>query len=214
MKGLILKDLLLLKNQMKNLIIVIIGLSILMMAQGSSSFIITIIPVYLLMLYISTFAYDDYNHFDTFACTLPYKRKDIIKAKFILLILSGIISSVLLVIITYLFRFFDNSLNQVELLSASFGSIGSVLLVASLFTPFIYKYGVQKGRMVVFGLVVAVPLIGGMILKNIQYDFTNIINYLNSLNVWLIIILALFIISIVLFISYLISCKIYNEKEF
>ena len=214
MKGLILKDILLLKSQMKNLILIIFGLSIFFLARGEYSFILSIIPVYLLMLYITTFSYDDFNHFDTFANTLPFERKDIIKSKYILLICGSILSSILLIIIIFILYSFNNSINLDEVVSSSSGTIFGITLVASIFTPFIYKFGTQKGRMAIFGLLVAIVLIFGSLTKSLKIDYLYIINYINNLNIWILVLGSFAVLIIVLYFTYKISCNIYCKKEF
>lgn len=214
MKGLILKDILLLKSQMKNLIFIIFGLSVFFLIQGEYNFVISIIPVYLLMLYITTFSYDDFNHFDTFANTLPYARKDIIKSKYILLICGTVFSSILLPIIIFILHLFNNSINLNEVLSSSIGIIFGITIVAAIFTPFIYKFGIQKGRMAIFGLLVAITLILGYIIKTFKIDYSFIINYINDMNVWILLLGLFVILIIVLYITYKISCVIYTKKEF
>src|SRR5574344_573562 len=211
MKGLILKDILLLKSQMKNLIFIIFGLSVFFLIQGEYNFVISIIPVYLLMLYITTFSYDDFNHFDTFANTLPYARKDIIKSKYILLICGTVFSSILLPIIIFILHLFNNSINLNEVLSSSIGIIFGITIVAAIFTPFIYKFGIQKGRMAIFGLLVAITLILGYIIKTFKIDYSFIINYMND---WILLLGLFVILIIVLYITYKISCVIYTKKEF
>lgn len=214
MKGLILKDILLIKNQMKTLIIILLGLCIIFSVQGNLDFIMILVPVYLLMLYITTFSYDDYNHFDTFVCTLPYTRKDVIKSKYFLLLIGSGASAILLFIMSLIMCLIDNSLNIEELISLSFGTICGIILVASIFTPFIYKFGAQKGRIALFIIIAFISALGSILMKNINVNFTLILNYIDNLNPIIIIATILVLLLIVMYITYIVSYKIYNRKEF
>ena len=95
MKGLIIKDLLLMKENWKQLLLfglifIVIGL------EGNQ--ILTFVPVFLsLMVLLSTFSYDDYNKWNSYAVTLPNGRKNIVRAKYI----ASICLSAIAILFTY-----------------------------------------------------------------------------------------------------------------
>ena len=81
MKGLIKKDLLMIKNNLK-IVIIIFFVFFIMALQGEVdiSFAPSLISV---MLFMSTFSYDEYNKWDAYVITLPNGRKEAVKAKYI-----------------------------------------------------------------------------------------------------------------------------------
>lgn len=80
--------------------------------------------------------------------------------------------------------------------------------------PFIYKFGVQKGRTMFITTIIGISLIAGILIKLLNFDPTNLLNKLDNINVIFIFIGILLIISSVIYISYKVSTKIYIKKEF
>ena len=104
MLSLIKKDLLLMKNNLK-LIGIMLVIFLFMILQGSYD--LSFLPAMIsIMLFISTFSYNEYNKWDAYARPLPNGRKNIVKSKYIAtLILVGIfiiITLVLNIIIGYI----------------------------------------------------------------------------------------------------------------
>ena len=74
MKGLIKKDLLVVRSNAKILFIVLVALSLLAIKDNSSD-ILVIMPIFSIMMFVSTFSYDEFNKFNTYVSTLPNGRK-------------------------------------------------------------------------------------------------------------------------------------------
>ncbi len=100
MYGLIKKDLLMIKQNLKILMLVfIIFLGMTIMNESNMTF---LLPFMAVMISISTFSYDQFNKWDAYAITLPNGRKNVVRAKYlstlIFVILSFLISIVSLFI--------------------------------------------------------------------------------------------------------------------
>ena len=81
MKGLILKDLLLIKGNARYILIflVIFGLIAL---EGND--VLYFIPAFIsMMMFMTTFSYDEYNKWDAYAITLPIKKENIVLSKYV-----------------------------------------------------------------------------------------------------------------------------------
>lgn len=210
MLGLIKKDFLLIKANLKSLAIIFIVY--LMLAFQGTIDITFIVPLIGIMLFISTFSYDDFNNWNSYAVTLPDGRKNVVRAKYIasiiLTVILGIVSLGLSIGIGYAKT---NSINLEEMISSLMGTALSSVIIISLLYPIIFKFGSTKGRIILFGVVFGITGIGAFIAKFV--DMTFIINMINGLDNNSIIVIP--IISIILLgISYLISNKIYQNKEF
>lgn len=210
MLGLIKKDFLLIKSNLKSM--VIISIVYLILAFQGTFDVTFIVPLIGIMLFISTFSYDDFNNWNAYAVTLPDGRKNVVTAKYIasiiLTVILGIISLILGIVINYTKT---NSINLEEIISSLMGTILSSVIIISLLYPIVFKFGATNGRIILFAVVFGVAGIGALIAQFI--DMTPIINMINKLDNCLII--AIPIISIILLgISYLISNKIYQIKEF
>ncbi len=207
MKGLIKKDLLVIKSNIKHLLLLVLIFCFLSI-DGNNMF--YYIPTFIsTMLFITTFSYDEINKWDSYAITLPKGRKNVVKAKYITSILIICWAILLTYIGGIIFGELSNSLNISLLNNNIYSCLFGALLIISLSFPLIFKYGVERGRIflivIIFGFIFLISLISKYItipeyLKNIDNQYGM---YIISI-----------IILLILFISYLISKKIYQKKEF
>ncbi len=210
MLGLIKKDFLTLKANSRTMAIVFI-IYLIMAFQGIFD-VTFIVPLIGIMLFISTFSYDDFNNWNSYAVTLPDGRKNVVRAKYIasiiLTIILGIVSLAIGVGIGYAKT---NSINLDETISSLMGTIlSSVIIISSLY-PIMFKFGATNGRIILFAVVFGIAGIIAVISNFV--DMTSIINIVNGLDNYTFI--AIPLISIILLsASYLISNKIYQNKEF
>ncbi len=210
MLGLIKKDFLLIKANSKSMVIIFI---VYLMLAFQGIFDVTfIVPLIGIMLFISTFSYDDFNNWNSYAVTLPNGRKNVVRAKYIAsIILTIILGAVALAISIGIGYAKTNNINLEEILSSLMGTILSNVIIISLLYPIVFKFGATNGRIILFAVVFGIAGIGALIAKFIDMPF--IINMINGLDSYSLI--AIPIISILLLgISYLISNKIYQSKEF
>ena len=217
MKGLILKDLLTLKNQMRNIMIIIIGFIILSIIMENYFYIAFIIPFYIVMLVISTFSYDELNNANTYIVALPYNRKAIVKARYLLSLMSIITALLIGAILSFVTPLLNPNMDFMSTFASSVATIIGVILVISLLMPCFYKFGVQKGRVILFIAIMAVSFLIGIILSLFENSTLKIAEFFSALentNYVILIAGAILIILLILYISYLFSCKIFKNKEF
>jgi len=210
MFGLIKKDFLLIKANLKSMMIVFIVYLILTF-QGTFD-VTFIVPLIGIMLFISTFSYDDFNNWNSYAVTLPNGRKNVVRAKYIasiiLTVILGIGALAIGIGISYTKT---NSINLDEIISSLMGTMLSSVIIITLLYPIVFKFGATNGRIILFAVVFGIAGIGAFIAQFV--DMTSIINMINRLDSYSLI--AIPIISVILLgISYLISNKIYQSKEF
>ena len=210
MIGLIKKDLAMIKGNFKFLAIFIILYFILgLMGKMDISF---ILPFMSVIIMISTFSYDNYNKWDAYVITLPNGRKNSVKSKYLATILLVLILTIVTVLLSFIITYCRyHILDYEEILSLTTGSIFGTLLVLSFMYPIIYKFGVEKARIVICSLVFGIVILGSLIIKYI--DLTGIIKMLNLMQDYWIIVILLFAILLV-YASYRLSLKIYLKKEF
>ena len=210
MLGLIKKDFLLIKANSKQMVIIfIVYLMLAFQGKFDATFIVPLIGI---MLFISTFSYDDFNNWNSYAVTLPNGRKNIVRAKYvasiILTVILGVVALAIGVGISYTKT---NSINLDEIMSSLMGTMLSSVIIITLLYPIMFKFGATNGRIILFAVVFGVVGIGAFIAQFV--DTTSIINMINGLDNYSLILIP--IISIILLgISYLISNKIYQNKEF
>ena len=210
MLGLIKKDFLIIKANLKSMIIIFV-IYIMLAFQGTFD-VTFIIPLIGIMLFISTFSYDDFNNWNSYAVTLPNGRKNVVRAKYIAsIILTIILAIVSLTIGIGISYTKTNSINLDEIISSLMGTMLSSIIIISLLYPIVFKFGATNGRIILFAVVFGIAGIGALIAQFV--DMTFIINMINRLDSYALVAIPI-ISAILLGISYLISNKIYQNKEF
>lgn len=209
MIGLIKKDFLMIKGNLK-LVVLIFFVFFLMSLQGQfdMSFAPAMVSV---MLFMSTFSYDEYNKWDAYAVTLPNARKNIVKSKYLATFLLILLSVFITFLLNILVGIINKNLNLEDVLSVMIGCTFGILLVESIMYPLIFKYGIEKGRIGLFiGSFVIVGAIG-FFSKMISVPTPSAL--ITFLDHYFLFIFPL-IVGILLILSYKISEKIYLKKEF
>lgn len=209
MLGLIKKDILLVLNNYKSLLIALIMCIFFTFINNIN--ISFIIPFMVLMIFISTFSYDDYNNFHAYAITLPNGRENVVKSKYVATIILMTLASIISILISIFINLYNNTFNMENIIIEFIGSISVMIIMISLFYPFLFKYGSEKGRIglifisfIIFGIV---SLFSKIKLNNTLIQFIDFIyNYKY--------ILFVVISSLFIFISYKISKKFYSKRVF
>lgn len=214
MKGLIVKDLLFLKGNLKTVIILFIAficMSFSMKGMGFAFY----LPFIAIMMCTSTFSYDEYNKWDIYSTSLPISRKKIVKAKYLFSFLALIVSFFISLLVTFIVSNIQNNFDAEILLPSIVYGFLAISIVLSIMYPLIYKWGVEKGRVAVFIVIIIFAALIGLAsfaLKNISlpFSFSSFIPFFTEYQYIILSVLAF----LFLYISYLISYKIYEKKEF
>ena len=202
MKGLLLKDFYTLLRQAKIFLLLIVVFS-LMPGMQMSAFAV----VYASMLPITALAYDERAKWDSLAAMMPYSERDIVLSKYllgyILIAASALIASL-----------FQTVIGIIKHEPASPEQLISILLVACVATillavnlPFMFKMGVERGR-VVFFILVAVTTFAGMTLGTYFLDVLSTAK-MNAALAAIVFIAATVIINAA---SIVISARVYKKK--
>lgn len=209
MTGLIKKDLLMIKSNLK-MILVILFVFFIMALQGE--FDISFVPAFIVvMLFMSTFSYDEFNKWDAYAATLPNGRKNVVKSKYVASLLLTFVTIILTIILNSLVGLINNNLEFDKFISTMMGCVFGVILIQSIMYPFIFKYGMEKGRIGLFVISFAIVGVIGLLSSVLKIKIpTNIVTFLDNY----LFVIAPLISIILLLVSYKISEKIYLKKEF
>ena len=164
MKGLLLKDFYTLLRQAKIFLMLIVLFSLLPNMQMSAFAV-----VYASMLPITALAYDERAKWDSLAAMMPYSERDIVLSKYllgyILIAGSAVIASLCQTVIGMVKREPATSEQLISILLVA--CVATILLAVNL--PFMFKMGVERGR-VVFFILVAVTTFAGMTLGSYFLD--------------------------------------------
>lgn len=211
MLGFIKKDLFMIKANLKTFFI-IFALYLILAIQGSFD-ITFVIPLIGIMLFITTFSYDDYNNWNSYVATIPNGRKNAVRAKYvtsiILMIVLGLISFGVSVFQNY---YVMDSFSIEANISSILGILLSIVIIISLLYPIMFKFGSTNGRVILFVVVFGFAALIGFIVNytSISFNIGEVLEVLEK-HVYI----AIPIVSVILLtISYFVSSKIYRNKEF
>lgn len=211
MLGLMKKDLYLLKDSLKSRSIIFIMLVIYFVSIGSTDSVFTFIPAYaMFMSVVSTFSYDEYNQFDAFAVSLPNGRKNVVRAKYVVTLLISAITALLTVLISGMAdQIFRHSLSLDVLWESFIGAMCALLILQAVFYPLIFKFGINKSRIVFFLLFMSAG--GVAFLLNQVADLPKIDT--GFFDRYFAVLMPLLLLAL-MGLSYLISQRIYGKKQF
>lgn len=219
MKGMIRKDLELLKGNYKVLGAAFLFAVFFMVSSDDNLFFVV---YYLTMmagfLVLSTMSYDDFDNGMGFLMTLPVTRRTYVREKYIFgmgCVAAGWGLSVILSLIMIMV----NNYNIVW--SEWFANIAGAILVFGLIVavmiPMQLKFGSENMRIMLIGLMLLVFGVGYLIYKiasAIGVDFQAVIAYLDSLSGAVVVIAVILAEVVALVISCKISENILEKKEF
>lgn len=208
MRGLILKDLFILKQNYKTFFVLIIFFILAMFQNSSAASFTSVINAVFTMMITTTISYDNLAKWDKYALTMPITRKEMVLSKYICSIIFNLIGLVLGIVIVFAMGIIRNNLNITEIFISAISSAIVMIIFISLMFPLVYKFGVEKFRIFLI-LIFMIPVFFILALSNM----TNVGKLIDK---WLIyIIISVPVIAVIGFVlSYFISIKIYENKEF
>lgn len=203
MLGLLYKDIVNLKAQFKVMALLVILYSFFAFASGNSAMLGAIITILGAMMPITALAYDEKAHWDKYALTMPVSRNQIVMSKYLLG--SGFV--MIAFVINLIFNVITGMMPADMYLPVTFALTAAGFLFMTLLFPVMIKFGVEKGRIMMF-LLILLPTIFAMIGSKLNLPIP-------SEELLLMLPYIGFVESILLCgISLLISMKIYQNKEF
>lgn len=209
MKGLIYKDLCLLGSVWKSYAFILVMFSALTVTGVYDvSFLFMMVSVILCMYPSTSFSYDELAKWDRFAVSVPSGRVLVVRAKYGFALLLGAASLVFGLLLSLLAAF----LGRMELgngLLTCVGGVAGALLINALMLPLLFRFGAQKGRILLIAVVAALAgVLGALLAIGGMTAFGS--GLLKSFVLVVLPVLAL----LALFVSYRISLGIYQKKEF
>ena len=221
-KGLLKKDLYNLASYKASLIIIVLFCGIAIVGTEAINWGSIIICTIVGMIALSTFSYDEIAKSNKYILTLPTNRKEIVKEKFILAIgatiLGGILGSLLTIIVANVMNYVrpENmiNINYESLITTTIGGMFGISLIQAIQIPSIFKWGAEKGRIQMFILLFIIIVIaagaGFLIMKsNLNINMKMLENFINQFGLVLLVALMIVMYSI----SYVVSYRIYKNKE-
>lgn len=156
MKGLLLKDWYMMKKYMRSYLVLLIVFVAISLGNGDQMFFAFYPMLISGMIPTSLMAYDERSKWDVYCGTLPCTKAEIVSAKYVL----GILLQTLIILLTAIVQGIQ-MVRTGHFDWSSYLALVQMLLVmgcvaSSVTLPFMYKFGVEKGRMAYYVMVVFV----------------------------------------------------------
>lgn len=203
MKGLILKDLINLRRQGAIILVLLAFYAVIAVSSHDTSLLSGMIAVLAGLLPVTAISYDERAHWEKYALTMPVSRAQLVISKYLLGVIFCAVAFAVTLISDLLLNTY--SLSDSVFLSLIFAGIGIVFM--SLMLPVLFRFGVERGRFILFIILLA-PTLLALLFSRGKISFSeeqlfSVLKYTALPGV-----LILFCLSI------LISLRIYRGKEF
>lgn len=218
MTGLIWKDALVMRKNIRFYVIFMLayfGLAVL--GVFDASIVISFSTVIIMVLPISCFSFDETAKWDRFCRSLPLESRDIVGARYLFTLLILLVLAACSSVCAVLFTLMNlGSASLIENIASMLGSMGAGLFIVDIMLPLCYKLGAERARPYLFA-VVFFPFVAIFLLLRFGSDLGLSLEFLNQMPETS----ALGVIALIplaglvsLLISFLISCRIVDRKEF
>lgn len=219
MKGLLVKDLKLMSEQ-KRLVVLVFLIACMLARTNSTAFIVNYLAIFCSMLAISTISYDEFDNGNAFLFTLPITRKEYVREKYIFGVAVSAVVCFLatLVIVGYQNMVMEGYNWREEMIASVVGIFISGCLLSFLI-PLQLKFGSEKGRLVLVGIsgIIGIVCLGIAVAAkemNMDVDIEELSRWLNAVHPGVLVASLLMAALALLLISYLISVRVMEKKEF
>ena len=211
MTGLVLKDILVLRKSLRTYLLFLIFYFIMALLDlFSIAFITAFVQVIVMILPMSSFAYDEQAKWDRYAMTLPLGRRAVVGAKYIFVVLMILVAAAFALLSCVALSITAAEPVEENLLSGV-ASLSVGLLAVELTLPLNYKLGAERARPFLFAIIF-IPVI--LFVLATRAGWLDGLDQLSSDVVLPLLCLIPLLLLLGLPVSYLVSCRIVEQKEF
>lgn len=218
MRGLLMKDLELIKINMKMyLAVFLIGIIYLVAQENGSTFFVAYAIFVSISVSVGTISYDGYHHGMKFLMTLPVTKKQYVQSKYLLSFGFAVLVSVISLLLGMM-RIQISGKQEAEdlLISAGTALVISCIILCGMI-PLRLKYEAEKSRIVMVAAVAVIFLVAAVckeLYDVYQKSFGKGLQFLDTLSGWQIAVGLIVVMMICLAVSVKASERIMEKKEF
>jgi hypothetical protein len=182
-----------------------------------ASFFSSIFTILFALLTLSLYNYDDLAKWDGYVLTMPISKDNVVQGKYIMMLLLTGLGAIVSIIFSVLLNTLLNIDSMLPAIQNCGAGAAIVILIYCITIPFITKFGVEKARLIFFGVYIIPFIVVYFVNKTVANGSLiiseKVIRILDTMieNVYIIIPPVLFI---ALALSYSFSIKIYRKREF
>lgn len=215
MTGLIAKDFLVMRKSIKTYILFLLFYFVMTALEiFPVSFVTSMVQLIIMMLPLSAFSYDELAKWDRYAFSLPLGRRAVAGARYLFALLLSLFAALFGLVSCLILSVFFHDPNLVENCLTVTVSLALGLLYCDILLPLTYKLGPERARPY-FYLVIFLPII--LLFGAYKLGLLNNLSFLLKLPDAVVIPFLLLLPLLPLLgmgISFLISCRILEGKEF
>lgn len=218
MKGLLIKDVKLLKNQKQFFLVICIIGTLFLVTSNDPSFVITYMTLMFSIFTLSTISYDEHDNGAAYLFTLPISRQSYTMEKYVFCLITTMLAWVVFTAAalgaTY-YRQIEIDLRQWLVIAVTYLAVALLLLAITI--PIQFKFGAERSRIAliaVVGCAVLVAYAAAKIFEAFHIDLSAVIDRVAEMTpgVFLAFLCAAAVAAIG--ISYSISLRIVKKKQF
>ena len=222
MKGMLIKDFRLLKNQGKSLLLMLLVVAIFMnfITDVGPAFIVGYITIIFSLFTATTISYDEFDNCYLFLMTLPITRKKYVNEKYVFALLSIACTWVIGMVLGSILLLVQpaEEINAADWLGSCIGYIFAAWICVSIMLPIRLKFDSEKSRYANFIMIAVVFIAAFLVSSVIDYLPVSIVEAGKEWFYWLsaggVLGIAGGITAAAVIISYLCSRHIMAKKEF
>ena len=205
MRGLLLKDILMLKSYARTIGVLVAVYLVSGIAWDNVFFFAGMCGILCVMMVMSSFSYDHYAKWDQYGASLPVTRSDMVGAKYLLALAMTALGAIVTALMYFIFILVRKG-DFTTLLPTTLGTTAAGVFLVSVLLPCIYKFGAEKARLVLM-------LMGVLIGLTVSLGVWLLPEHIDYQTVKLLLLVVLPAVEIAgFYLSYKLSCRIYRRK--
>lgn len=217
MTGLIVKDMLVSKRSLKAYFGIMIFYAVLtFMGVFDIAFVTAFVSVMLIMLPIGAFSYDEAAKWDRYAMALPLGRRAVVGARYCFTLLVTLVSLALAALAGVAVSVTGQG-SLFEVMVSAFTTLAAGLLIGDILLPLCYKLGAERARPYLYTIIFIPVIVLFLAFRmGVHIDTSGLDRLLQSSPGALLALSSLPLLAALalMFVSYLISCRITAGKEY
>lgn len=210
MKGLVLKDIFGIKSFLKGTLMSIIIISACFFFSVGTEGIIAAVAIICATMIVTTYTLDERYGWQKFAMAMPVSAKQYVGAKYIVNLIFCTAGVAVGAIIALLLQAYKHAVDIPALLAVCAAALGICLLFGVFIIPLLTYFGAEKARLIMMG-VIAIPTVLAYVVLD-KVDLSSMV--FTDAQVKLILAGVIAAVILIVLLSYLISVKIFQRKEF
>ena len=213
MKGLLMKELISLKYYGKTCLFLAVFFMVLGIIQQSALAFLMMLSfmtlVLILIINMNSISVDNSTKWDCYAAAMPLNRSDIVKSKYLFSLICAGFCAAVTIPLSFLIGQFFSPISIAEILATVGGVLLALCLILSIVFPLIYKFGAEKSRFIIMGIVVLPSLLPAL-LQALHVPFPSIEEFYPYS--WMLSLIPV-VILLLFYASYRLSVRIFQKKE-